>query len=276
MAKQLIFDETARRSLKRGIDRLADAVRVTIGPKGRNVVLDKKFGAPTITNDGVTIARDIELEDPFENMGAQLLKEVATKTDDVAGDGTTTAVVLGQAMVSEGLRVVTAGANPMELKRGIEKAVGVVTEELKKHSKPVKGKMIAQVGTISANNDETIGTIIAEAMEKVGKDGVITVEEAKSMETSLEVVEGMQFDRGYLSPYFVTDPERMECVLEGALVLIHEKKISSMKDLLPVLEQVAKLGKPLLIVAEEVEGEALATLVVNKLRGQSTGLRRPP
>jgi len=267
MVKMLKFDEEARRALEAGVNKLADTVKVTLGPKGRNVVLDKKFGAPTITNDGVSIAKDVELDDPFENMGAQLVKEVATKTNDVAGDGTTTATVLAQSLVHHGMRNVAAGANPMSLKRGIEKAVAAVTEELKKLSRPVKGKMIAQVGTISANTDSTIGEIIASAMEKVGKDGVITVEEAKTLETSLEVVEGMQFDRGYLSPYFVTDPERMEVALEGALVLIHEKKISSMKDLLPVLEQVAKLGKPLLIIAEEVEGEALATLVVNKLRG---------
>jgi chaperonin GroEL len=267
MAKQITYGDDSRQAILRGINRLADAVKVTLGPKGRNVVLDKKFGSPVITKDGVTVAKEIELKEPLENMGAQMVREVASKTSDVAGDGTTTATVLAQAIFREGIKNVTAGANPMELKRGIEKAVGVVVEELKKLSKPVKGKMIAQVGTISANNDETIGNIIAEAMEKVGKDGVITVEEAKSMETSLEVVEGMQFDRGYLSPYFVTDPERMECVLESALVLIHEKKISSMKDLLPVLEQVAKLGKPLLIIAEDVEGEALATLVVNKLRG---------
>ncbi|MGE0456342.1 MAG: chaperonin GroEL [Vicinamibacteria bacterium] len=267
MAKQITYGDESRQAMLRGVNRLADAVKVTLGPKGRNVVLDKKFGSPLITKDGVTVAKEIELKEPLENMGAQMVREVASKTSDVAGDGTTTATVLAQAIYREGIKNVTAGANPMELKRGIEKAVGVVTDELKKLSKPVKGKMIAQVGTISANNDETIGGIIAEAMEKVGKDGVITVEEAKSMETSLEVVEGMQFDRGYLSPYFVTDPERMEAVLENALVLIHEKKISSMKDLLPVLEQVAKLGKPLLIVAEEVEGEALATLVVNKLRG---------
>jgi chaperonin GroEL len=267
MAKQITYGDESRQSILRGVNRLADAVRVTLGPRGRNVVLDKKFGSPLITKDGVTVAKEIELKEPLENMGAQMVKEVASKTSDVAGDGTTTATVLAQAIYREGSKNVTAGANPMELKRGIERAVAAVTEELKKLSKPVKGKMIAQVGTISANNDETIGNIIAEAMEKVGKDGVITVEEAKSMETSLEVVEGMQFDRGYLSPYFVTDPERMECVLENALVLIHEKKISNMKDLLPVLEQVAKLGQPLLIVAEDVEGEALATLVVNKLRG---------
>src|SRR5512134_2267404 len=277
MSKQITYGDDSRQAILRGINRLADAVRVTLGPKGRNVVLDKKFGSPLITKDGVTVAKEIELKEPLENMGAQMVKEVASKTSDVAGDGTTTATVLAQAIYREGSKNVTAGANPMALKRGIEKAVGAVTEELKKLSKPVKGKMIAQVGTISANNDETIGNIIAEAMEKVGKDGVITVEEAKSMETSLEVVEGMQFDRGYLSPYFVTDPERMEAVLESALVLIHEKKISSMKDLLPVLEQVAKLGKPLLIIAEEVEGEALATLVVNKLRGtlQVAAVRAP-
>jgi chaperonin GroEL len=267
MAKQITYGDESRQAILRGVNRLADAVKVTLGPKGRNVVLDKKFGAPTITKDGVTVAKEIELKEPLENMGAQMVKEVASKTSDVAGDGTTTATVLAQAIYREGSKNVTAGANPMALKRGIEKAVAAVTEELKRLSKPVKGKMIAQVGTISANSDETIGNIIAEAMEKVGKDGVITVEEAKSMETSLEVVEGMQFDRGYLSPYFVTDPERMECVLENALVLIHEKKISNMKDLLPVLEQVAKLSQPLLIVAEDLEGEALATLVVNKLRG---------
>jgi chaperonin GroEL len=267
MAKQITYGDDSRQSILRGVNRLAEAVKVTLGPKGRNVVLDKKFGAPLITKDGVTVAKEIELTEPLENMGAQMVKEVASKTSDVAGDGTTTATVLAQAIYREGSKNVTAGANPMELKRGIERAVAAVVEELKRLSKPVKGKMIAQVGTISANNDETIGSIIAEAMEKVGKDGVITVEEAKSMETSLEVVEGMQFDRGYLSPYFVTDAERMECVLENALVLIHEKKISSLKDLLPVLEQVAKLGQPLLVVAEELEGEALATLVVNKLRG---------
>jgi chaperonin GroEL len=267
MAKQITYGNDSRQAVLRGVNRLADAVKVTLGPKGRNVVLDKKFGSPVITKDGVTVAKEIELKEPLENMGAQMVREVASKTSDVAGDGTTTATVLAQAIYREGIKNVTAGANPMALKRGIEKAVAAVTDELKKFSKPVKGKMIAQVGTISANNDETIGNIIAEAMEKVGKDGVITVEEARSMETSLEVVEGMQFDRGYLSPYFVTDPERMEVVLENALVLIHEKKISNMKDLLPVLEQVAKLGKPLLIIAEEVEGEALATLVVNKLRG---------
>ena len=267
MSKQITYGDDSRQAILRGVNRLADAVRVTLGPKGRNVVLDKKFGSPLITKDGVTVAKEIELREPLENMGAQMVKEVASKTSDVAGDGTTTATVLAQAIYREGSKNVTAGANPMALKRGIERAVAAVTEELKKLSKPVKGKMIAQVGTISANNDETIGGIIAQAMEKVGKDGVITVEEAKSIETSLEIVEGMQFDRGYLSPYFVTDPERMECVLENALVLIHEKKISGMKDLLPLLEQVAKLGQPLLIVAEDLEGEALATLVVNKLRG---------
>jgi chaperonin GroEL len=267
MAKQITYGNESRQAILRGVNRLADAVKVTLGPKGRNVVLDKKFGSPLITKDGVTVAKEIDLKDPLENMGAQMVREVASKTSDVAGDGTTTATVLAQAIYREGIKNVTAGANPMDIKRGIEKAVAAVTEELKKLSKPVKGKMIAQVGTISANNDAAIGEIIAGAMEKVGKDGVITVEEAKTLETSLEVVEGMQFDRGYLSPYFVTDPERMEVVLENALVLIHEKKISSMKDLLPVLEQIAKLGKPLLIIAEEVEGEALATLVVNKLRG---------
>ena len=267
MAKQITYGNDSRQAVLRGVNRLADAVKVTLGPKGRNVVLDKKFGSPVITKDGVTVAKEIDLKDPLENMGAQMVREVASKTSDVAGDGTTTATVLAQAIYREGIKNVTAGANPMDIKRGIEKAVAAVVEELKKLSKPVKGKMIAQVGTISANNDQTIGGIIAEAMEKVGKDGVITVEEAKTLETSLDVVEGMQFDRGYLSPYFVTDPERMEVALENALVLIHEKKISSMKDLLPVLEQVAKLGKPLLIIAEEVEGEALATLVVNKLRG---------
>jgi len=267
MAKQITYGDESRQAILRGVNRLADAVKVTLGPKGRNVVLDKKFGSPIITKDGVTVAKEIELKDALENMGAQMVREVASKTSDVAGDGTTTATVLAQAIYREGIKNVTAGANPMEVKRGIGKAVDAVTEELKKLSKPVKGNMIAQVGTISANNDETIGKIIAEAMEKVGKDGVITVEEARTLETSLEVVEGMQFDRGYLSPYFVTDPERMEVVVENALVLIHEKKISSMKDLLPVLEQVAKLGRPLVIIAEDVDGEALATLVVNKLRG---------
>jgi chaperonin GroEL len=267
-AKQLMFDEEARRAILRGVDKLANAVKTTLGPKGRNVVLDKKFGAPTITKDGVTVAKEIELEDPFENMGAQMVKEVASKTSDVAGDGTTTATVLAQAIIREGMRNVTAGSNPMALKRGIDKAVEAVIEEIKKISKPTKGKKeIAQVATISANNDKTIGDLIADAMEKVGKDGVITVEEAKGMETTLDVVEGMRFDRGYISPYFVTDPTRMEVVIENPYILLHEKKISTLKDLLPLLEQVAKLGRPLLIVAEEVDGEALATLVVNKLRG---------
>jgi chaperonin GroEL len=267
MAKQITYGDESRQAILRGVNRLTDAVKVTLGPRGRNVVLDKKFGSPLITKDGVTVAKEIDLKEPLENMGAQMVKEVASKTSDVAGDGTTTATVLAQAIYREGSKNVTAGANPAEVKLGIEKAVAAVVEELKKLSKPVKGKMIAQVGTISANNDETIGSIIAEAMEKVGKDGVITVEEAKTLETSLEIVEGMQFDRGYLSPYFVTDPARMEVVLENAHVLIHEKKISSMKELLPVLEQVAKLGEPLLIIAEDLEGDALATLVVNKLRG---------
>jgi chaperonin GroEL len=267
MAKQIIYGEQSRQAILRGVNALADAVKVTLGPKGRNVVLDKKFGSPLITKDGVTVAKEIDLKNPQENMGAQMVREVASKTSDIAGDGTTTATVLAQAIYREGSKNVAAGANPMELKRGIERAVEVVIESIKKLAKPVKGNMIAQVGTISANNDKTIGTIIAEAMEKVGKDGVITVEEAKTLETSLEVVEGMQFDRGYLSPYFVTDPERMEVVLENPVILIHEKKISSMKDLLPVLEQVARMGKPLLIIAEDVDGEALATLVVNKLRG---------
>ena len=267
-AKQLMFDEEARRAILRGVDKLANAVKATLGPKGRNVVLDKKFGAPNITKDGVTVAKEIELEDPFENMGAQMVKEVASKTSDVAGDGTTTATVLAQAIIREGMKNVTAGSNPMALKRGIDKAVEAVVEEIKKISKPTKGKKeIAQVATISANNDKTIGDLIADAMEKVGKDGVITVEEAKGVETTLDVVEGMQFDRGYISPYIVTDPERMEAVLENPLILIHEKKISGMKDLLPILEKIAKLGRPFLIIAEEVEGEALATLVVNKLRG---------
>ena len=267
-AKQLMFDEEARRAILRGVDKLANAVKATLGPKGRNVVLDKKFGAPNITKDGVTVAKEVELEDPFENMGAQMVKEVASKTSDVAGDGTTTATVLAQAIVREGMKNVTAGSNPMALKRGIDKAVEAVVEEIKKISKPTKGKKeIAQVATISANNDKTIGDLIADAMEKVGKDGVITVEEAKGVETTLEVVEGMQFDRGYISPYMVTDPERMEAILDNPLILIHEKKISGMKDLLPILEQIAKLGRPFLIIAEEVEGEALATLVVNKLRG---------
>jgi chaperonin GroEL len=267
VAKQLIFDETARRSLKKGIDRLSDAVRITLGPKGRNVVLDKKFGAPTITNDGVTIARDIELDDPFENMGAQLLKEVATKTDDVAGDGTTTAVVLGQAMVTEGLRVVSAGANPMVVKRGIERAVEAVVEEIKKGAKPVETReQIAAVAAISAADPE-VGEIIAEVMDKVGKDGVITVEEGQSIGLEKDYTEGMQFDRGYISPYFVTNPERMEAVLEDARILVTDKKISSVQDMLPALEKAVQMGKPLLILAEDVDGEALATLVVNKLRG---------
>src|SRR5881398_1791170 len=268
MAKEIIFDVRAREAILKGVNTLADAVKVTLGPKGRNVVIEKSFGSPTITKDGVTVAKEIELENKFENMGAQMVKEVASKTSDVAGDGTTTATVLAQAIFREGAKLVAAGNNPMEIKRGIEKAVTAVVEELKKLSKPTKDhKEIAQVGIISANGDTTIGNIIAEAMEKVGKEGVITVEEAKGLETTLEVVEGMQFDRGYLSPYFVSDPERMEAVLEDPYILINEKKISSMKDLLPLLEQVARAGKPLLIIAEEVEGEALATLVVNKLRG---------
>jgi chaperonin GroEL len=267
-AKQLEFNVEARARLKRGVDQLAEAVKVTLGPKGRNVVIDKKFGNPTVTKDGVTVAKEIELEDPIENMGAQMVKEVATKTSDLAGDGTTTATVLAQAIFREGLKSVTAGSNPMSLKRGIDRAVESVVEELRKISVPTAGrKEIAQVGAISANNDKEIGDLIAQAMEKVGKDGVITVEEAKGLETTLETVEGMQFDRGYLSPYFITDPEKMEAVLEDAYILIHDKKISSMKDLLPVLEKVAQAGRPLLIVAEDVEGEALATLVVNKLRG---------
>jgi len=291
MAKQIIHGEESRQAILRGVNILADAVKVTLGPKGRNVVIEKKFGAPSITKDGVTVAKEIELKDPLENMGAQMLREVASKTSDVAGDGTTTATVLAQSIYREGIKMVAAGANPMALKRGIEKAIAAVTGtndkegnhtnsgELDKLSKPVAGDMkaIAQVGTISANNDETIGRIIAEAMKKVGKDGVITVEESKTMETQLEVVEGMQFDRGYLSPYFVTDPERMETVMENALILIYEKKISSMKDLLPLLEQIAKGGKPLVIIAEDVEGEALATLVVNKLRGtlQAVAVKAP-
>jgi len=266
-AKQIVTGEDSRQAILRGVNILADSVKITLGPKGRNAVIEKKFGAPVITKDGVTVAKEIELKDSLENMGAQMVREVASKTSDVAGDGTTTATVLAQAIFREGVKTVAAGANPMALKRGIEKAVEVAVEEIKKQHKDVKGDMIAQVGTISANNDKPIGNIIAEAMKKVGKDGVITVEESKTMETTLEVVEGMQFDRGYLSPYFVTDPERMECVLEDARILIHEKKISSMKDLLPLLEQSAKVGKPLLVIAEEVEGEALATLVVNKLRG---------
>src|SRR5256884_491689 len=277
MAKQIVYGEQSRQAILRGVNQLADAVKVTLGPKGRNVVLDKKFGSPTITKDGVTVAKEIDLKDPLENMGAQMVREVASKTSDTAGDGTTTATVLAQAIYREGAKNVVAGANPMDIKRGIEKAVEAVTAELKKMSKPVSGNMVAQVGTISANNDETIGKIIADAMDKVGKDGVITVEEARTLETSLDVVEGMQFDRGYLSPYFVTDPERMEVVLENPVILIHEKKISSMKDLLPVLEQVARLSRPLLIIAEDIEGEALATLVVNKLRGtlQAAAVKAP-
>jgi chaperonin GroEL len=267
-AKDLVFNTEARAALKKGVDKLAEAVKVTLGPKGRNVVIDRKFGSPTITKDGVTVAKEVELEDPIENMGAQMVKEVATKTSDLAGDGTTTATVLAQAIFREGLKNVTAGANPMSLKRGIDKAVEQVIKELKNLSQETAGKKeIAQVGTISANNDEEIGNLIADAMEKVGKDGVITVEEAKGLETTLETVEGMQFDRGYVSPYFVTDPDRMEAILEDAMILIHDKKISTMKDLLPVLEKVAQMGRPLLIIAEDVEGEALATLVVNKLRG---------
>ncbi|HEV2181235.1 MAG TPA: chaperonin GroEL [Gemmatimonadaceae bacterium] len=277
-AKELHFDTEARAALKRGVDQLAEAVKVTLGPKGRNVVIDKKFGAPTVTKDGVTVAKEVELADPLENMGAQMVKEVATKTSDLAGDGTTTATVLAQAVFREGLKNVTAGANPMAIKRGIDRAVSAIVDELKKLSVPTSGKKeIAQVGTISANNDKEIGDLIAQAMEKVGKDGVITVEEARGLETTLETVDGMQFDRGYLSPYFVTDPEKMEAVLEDAYILIHDKKISSMKDLLPVLEKVAQMGKPLLIIAEDVEGEALATLVVNKLRGtlKVAGVKAP-
>ncbi|MEE9291660.1 MAG: chaperonin GroEL [Acidobacteriota bacterium] len=266
-AKEIVYSEDCRQAILRGVNKLADAVKCTLGPRGRNVVLEKKFGAPTSTKDGVTVAKEIELEDPRENMGAQLVREVASKTSDVAGDGTTTATVLAQAICREGVKAVTAGANPMDLKRGIEKAVGKAIEEIQKLSRSVGGKSITQVGTISSNSDETIGEIIAEAMDKVGKDGVITVEEAKGLDTSLEIVEGMQFDRGYLSPYFVTDAERMECVQENPYLLIHEKKISNMRDLLPLLEQVAKSGRPLVIVAEDIEGEALATLVVNKLRG---------
>ena len=267
-AKQIVYSENSRQAILRGVNQLADAVKVTLGPKGRNVVLEKKFGGPTITKDGVTVAKEVELKDPLENMGAQMVREVASKTSDVAGDGTTTATVLAQCIFREGVKSVAAGANPMELKRGIERAVEAVVEEVKKYSIETKtNETIAQVGTISANGDATIGNTIAEAMKKVGKDGVITVEESKTMVTELETVEGMQFDRGYLSPYFVSDPERMECVLEDPYILIHEKKISNMKDLLPVLEQIARSGKPLLVIAEEVEGEALATLVVNKLRG---------
>ncbi|MGO9255978.1 MAG: chaperonin GroEL [Bryobacteraceae bacterium] len=267
MAKQIVYSENSRQAILRGVNQLADCVKVTLGPKGRNVVLEKKFGGPNITKDGVTVAKEVELKDPLENMGAQMVREVASKTSDVAGDGTTTATILAQSIFREGVKAVAAGANPMALKRGVEKAVEVAIEEVKKLSKPVTGDMIAQVGTISANSDPTIGNIIAEAMKKVGKDGVITVEESKTMTTELDTVEGMQFDRGYLSPYFVTDTERMEAVLDDPYILIHEKKISNMKDLLPVLEQIARAGKPLLIIAEEVEGEALATLVVNKLRG---------
>src|ERR1700691_2313990 len=266
-AKEIIYNESARSMILAGVNALADAVKVTLGPKGRNVVIEKSFGSPTVTKDGVTVAKEIELENRFENMGAQMVREVASKTSDIAGDGTTTATVLAQSIFREGVKAVAAGANPMALKRGIEKAVEVIVEEVKKFSKPVSGDMIAQVGTISANGDETIGNTIADAMKKVGKDGVITVEESKTMNTELQTVEGMQFDRGYLSPYFISDPDRMECVLEDPYILIHEKKIANMKDLLPVLEQIARSGKPLLVIAEEVEGEALATLVVNKLRG---------
>jgi len=277
MAKQIVHGEDSRQAILRGINTLADAVKVTLGPKGRNVVLDKKFGSPLITKDGVTVAKEIELQDPLENMGAQMVKEVASKTSDVAGDGTTTATVLAQAIFREGVKTVAAGANPMAVKRGIEKAVATVTEEIKNLSKPVKGEMIAQVAAVSANNDHTIGKIIAEAMKKVGKDGVITVEESRTIETTLDVVEGMQFDRGYLSPYFVTDPDRMQCVFENCFILISEKKISSMKDLLPILDQIVKSSRPLLIIAEDVEGEALATLVVNKLRGtlQAAAVKAP-
>jgi len=277
-AKEIKYDAKARESMLRGVNALANAVKVTLGPKGRNVIIEKSFGSPVITKDGVTVAKEIELEDKFENMGAQMVKEVASKTSDVAGDGTTTATILAQGIYTEGTKLVAAGINPMALKRGIDKAVGSVVDKLKELSKPIKDqKEIAQVGTISANNDPAIGNIIAEAMDKVGKEGVITVEEAKSMETTLDVVEGMQFDRGYISPYFVTDPEKMECVLEDPYILIHEKKISNMKDLLPLLEQIAKMGKPLLIIAEDVEGEALATLVVNKLRGtlQACAVKAP-
>ena len=266
-AKQIVYSENSRQAILRGVNQLADAVKVTLGPKGRNVVLEKKFGGPTITKDGVTVAKEVELRDPLENMGAQMVREVASKTSDIAGDGTTTATILAQAIFREGVKSVAAGANPMALKRGIEKAVEAIVNEVKTFSKPVSGDAIAQVGTISANGDATIGNIIAEAMKKVGKDGVITVEESKTMVTELQTVDGMQFDRGYLSPYFVSDPDRMEAVLEDPYILIHEKKISNMKDLLPLLEQIARAGKPLLIIAEEVEGEALATLVVNKLRG---------
>src|SRR5258707_7974602 len=267
MAKQIVYGDSSRQGILRGVNSLANAVKVTLGPKGRKVILDKKFGFPTITKDGVTVAKEIDLKDLLENMGAQRVREVASKTSDVAGDGTTPATVLAQAIYREGAKNVTAGANPMAIKRGIDKAVEAIVVSLKTQSKPVTGPMIAQVGTISANHDETIGRIIAEAMEKVGKDGVITVEESKTLETSLEVVEGMQFDRGYLSPYFITDPDRMEVVLENPVILIHEKKISALKDLLPILEQAVQLSRPLLIIAEDIEGEALATIVVNKLRG---------
>src|SRR5271168_180606 len=267
MAKQIIYGDNTRQAILRGVNKMADAVKVTLGPRGRNVVLDKKFGGPTITKDGVTVAKEIELKDPLENMGAQMVREVASKTSDVAGDGTTTATILAQAIYREGIKAVAAGANPMAIKRGIDKAVEVAVEEVKKLSKPVSSDMIAQVGRISANSDSTIGDVIAEAMQKVGKDGVITVEESKTMTTELQTVDGMQFDRGYLSPYFVTDAERMECVFEDPYILIHDKKIGNMKDLMPLLEQIARAGKPLMIVAEEVDGEALATLVVNKLRG---------
>jgi len=266
-AKMIVYSENSRQAILRGVNQLADAVKVTLGPKGRNVVLEKKFGGPTITKDGVTVAKEIELKDPLENMGAQMVREVASKTSDVAGDGTTTATILAQSIFREGVKAVAAGANPMALKRGIEKAVEAIVEEIKKMSKPISGDAIAQVGTISANGDDTIGNIIADAMKKVGKDGVITVEESKTMVTELQTVDGMQFDRGYLSPYFITDPDRMEAVVEDPYILIHEKKISAMKDLLPLLEQIARSGRPLLVIAEEVEGEALATLVVNKLRG---------
>src|SRR6184192_1826024 len=277
MAKQIVHGEDSRQAILRGINTLANAVKITLGPKGRNVVLDKKFGSPLITKDGVTVAKEIDLKNPLENMGAQMVKEVASKTSDVAGDGTTTATVLAQAIFREGVKVVAAGANPMAIKRGIEKAIAVVTEEIKTLAKPVKGEMIAQVAAVSANNDSTIGKIIAEAMKKIGKDGVITVEESRTIETTLDVVEGMQFDRGYLSPYFVTDPDRMQCVFENCFILISEKKISSMKDLLPILDQIVKSSRPLLIIAEDVEGEALATLVVNKLRGtlQAAAVKAP-
>src|SRR5689334_25008154 len=275
MAKTIVYGDSSRQGILRGVNHLANAVKVTLGSKGRHVVLERKFGSPTITKDGVTVAKEIELRDPLENLGAQMVKEVASKTSEIAGDGTTTATVLAQAIYREGAKNVTAGANPMALKRGIDKAVAAITGELKRMSKPVTGPMIAQVGTISANHDETIGQIIADAMEKVGKDGVITVEEAKTLETSLEVVEGMQFDRGYLSPYFVTDPERMEVVLDNAVILIHEKKISAMKDLLPILELVARASRPLLIIAQDIEGEALATIVVNKLRADGTASDDP-